>query len=110
MTYGLSLMLCGMECAGCDPEHGLPNCKVDVGDDPLIRLESDVAVLGFCSNDCRDRWGTWVEWASTWSHEVIVEQYQEESRLEVGRQKLYERMKRDYQLSVLHISRRRLYD
>jgi len=43
-----------MECAGCDPEHGLPNCKVD---DPLIRLESDVAILGFCSNDCRDRLG-----------------------------------------------------
>ena len=55
-----------MKCAGCDEVHGLPNCQADIGESPLIRLESEVAMLGFCSNGCRNRWEHWVNMASGW--------------------------------------------
>ena len=41
-------------------------CDIDVGDAPLVVIDSEIATLGFCSSVCRDRWEEWVAEAGTW--------------------------------------------
>jgi len=40
-------------------------CGIPIGDEPLIRLDSEAVTAGFCSSSCRDTWEKQQEeWAS----------------------------------------------
>ena len=48
-----------MMCCGCD-SNGTPNCTIEVGEHPLVKIETEAGTIPFCSSVCRDHWEQWL--------------------------------------------------